>query len=98
MGNHILYVHFENNIYLREYLALLKTLNQHNNDISMSIDKSAFKTGYTIFAFNFGADNSNGYYSSGYVNRPKEGVLRLEVKFSTATTEPLNLIIFFQFD
>jgi len=89
---------FTNDIYLREYLALLKSLNQHDNEIAIPLDKEAFKTGYTIFAFNFGADNSTGHHSSGYVNRSKEGVLRMEVKLLEATTEALNLIVLYKFD
>jgi len=89
---------FKNNIYLREYFGLLRSTNQLNNNVKTFISKKDYKNGYTIFAFDLSADHSEGYYTSGYVNQPKQGVLRIEIKFSKATTETINALIFSEFD
>jgi hypothetical protein len=64
----------------------------------MFITKKNYKIGYTLFAFDLSCDHSEGFYTSGYVNPPKQGVLRIEIKFSEPTTKTLNAIIFSEFD
>jgi hypothetical protein len=44
------------------------------------------------------ADLSQGYTSAGYVNIPKDGVLRFEIHFSQALTTNINALIYCEFD
>jgi hypothetical protein len=89
---------FSNNLYLREYMEFIKIIRQFNNDVRCGIDYNSYKTGYTILAIDLSADNSDGYYSSGFVNQPKNGVLRIELEFANATTETINALIYCEFD
>jgi hypothetical protein len=89
---------FFNGQVLREYLSLIKVANQFNNDVRTCIEYDDFKKGYTFYGFDLSQDNSDGYYSSGYVNMPRDGVLRFALEFATATTETLNAIIYCEFD
>ena len=89
---------FENDSYIREYLELFRTSDQFDNDVRMPITFNDFKTSYTIFGFNLSQDLSQGYNSSGYVNIPRQGVLRFEIKFSRALETTINALIFCEFD
>jgi len=89
---------FEDDIYLREYFGLLRSTKQLNNNIKTFITKKDFKTGYTIFAFDLSPDLSDGYYTSGHLNLPKHGVLRLEIKFAKSTEHIFNALFYSRFD
>ena len=89
---------FDKDRYTREYINLCKASEQFDNDSRMLITKEKFKTGFTIFAFNLSQDFTQGYNSTGYVNLPREGVLRFEVQFAEPTTKIYNAIIYCEFD
>ena len=89
---------FTNDKYMREFINLYKVSEQFDNESRMLITKDKFKLGYTLFAFNLSQDFSQGYNSAGYVNLPRDGILRFEIKFATATTKIYNAIIYCEFD
>jgi len=89
---------FANDLYLREYINLFKVSDQFDNDARMIINKDKFKNGFALFAFDLSQDFSHGYNTVGYVNLPKEGMLRFEIKFAEATTKIINAIIYCEFD
>lgn len=89
---------FDNDLYMREYLELFRASEQFDNDARMPITFSEYKHSYTIFAFNLSQDLSQGYNSAGYVNIPKEGVLRFEIRFNQALDTTINALIFCEFD
>ena len=89
---------FALDLYLREYLNLLKVSDQFDNNAQMYITKERFKENFTLFAFDLSQDFSHGYNSVGYVNLPKEGMLRFEIKFAAATPKLINAIIYCEFD
>jgi len=89
---------FENDKYVREYLELYRVSEQLDNDARMQITKKNFKEGYTIFAFNLSQDLSQGYSSNGYVNLPKEGVMRFEINFKEQLASAINALIYCEFD
>jgi len=89
---------FESNLYTREYLELLNTASQYNNDSKMIINKSNFRNGYTIFGFDLSPDYSDGHQSSGYVNIPRNGVLRFEIQFAKNLETTITALVFCEFD
>jgi hypothetical protein len=90
--------YFSHSIFNREYLALLNTINQYNNDAKTLITKSNFKEKHTIFGFDLSRDFSYGYEQSGYVDIPKNGILRFEIHFENALDKTINAIIYCEFD
>ena len=89
---------FDNDTYMREFVELYRVSGQLDNDSRMMIDKDGFKHGYTVFAFNLSQDLSPGYPSVGYVNVPKEGVMRFEIHFSRPLDTNINAIVYCEFD
>jgi hypothetical protein len=89
---------FSENLYTREYLDLLNTISQYNNDVKTVITKDKFKNGFTIFGFDLARDLSDGYHQTGYVDIPRNGVLRFEIQFGEQLTTTINAIIYCEFD
>lgn len=89
---------FSKDLYTREFLNLYKVSDQFDNDSRMYVEKGKYKSGYTLFAFNLSQDCTQGYNSTGYVNLPRDGILRFEIKFASATTAIINAIIYCEFD
>jgi hypothetical protein len=89
---------FGEDLYIREFTELFRVSGQLDNDARMIITRDNYKTGYTIFAFNLSPDLSQGYNSSGYINVPRDGVLRFEIHFSQALSAIVNALIFTEFD
>jgi hypothetical protein len=85
---------FDNRLFLTPYLELCKVTNQANNTHRMQISKRNFEFGSTIWAFNICQDGSEGFPSSGYVNPPKNAIVRFEIVFKTPTTETINALFF----
>ena len=89
---------FSKRLFLKSYLALCKTTNQANNSFRMGISPRQFEHGFTIFAYNISQDGSDGSNITGHVNPPREGQIRFEVSFKTATEKTLNALFFCDFD
>lgn len=89
---------FDEDLYVREYMQLFNALNQNRTDTFASIDMYTFGHGKTIFAFDFAPDLSNGPGSSGHVNCIQKGTLRLHFRFKNRLAEPVNVLIFCEFD
>ena len=89
---------FPNQLYLREYLSVYETLNQLNTDASYSVDRFWYDNGNVLYGFNFSNDSTDDCYSAGYVNPIKQGTLNLHMKFSTAPTDNINVIVYCEFD
>ena len=89
---------FDNDKYMREFIELFRVSEQLDNDARMVVNRDNYKAGYSMFAFNLSPDLSQGYNSAGYVNVPKEGVLRFEIHFSQALDTIVNALIYCEFD
>lgn len=88
---------FENEKYIREYFSLFETSNQLNIT-NIDITREEFAEGYSIFAFNFIPDLSDGCTKSGYVSPLQKGTLRVEIKFSRPITEQITALIYCEYD
>ena len=77
-----------------EYMQLIQAIGLFNKnaDIDMSLDD--FKAGYTLFGFNLTPD----LCVTGHAQPIRDGNLRLEVGFSEALANTLNVIVYGIFD
>lgn len=88
---------FKRNIFVREFRALYRALNQTGTETHMRIDRSQFKE-KPLFAFNFAPDLSNGGSFSSHVNLKTEGHLRIQLRFGERLPEAVIAILFCEFD
>jgi len=85
---------FANNLYLREYKSLYESLGIKSIDQSLSISRTSYAQGYTLFAFNLKPDP----FADLAVTATRNGSIRVEIKFSQATAHTINLILFSEFE
>ena len=85
---------FENGNTLRNYFSFLESTGYVFNNSGIDIIRDDYNKGYTLLGFDFTPDLDE----SGCYHILKIGVIRIEVKFSTQLTEPVNLICYSEFD
>lgn len=85
---------FANNLYQREYVSLMQSLDLFNKNENIDLTHKEFKEGYTIFGFNLTPDLVIAGHSQPY----RDGNIRLEIGFSTALTHTVNVIVMGIFD
>ena len=85
---------FSTNKYLRGYYTLFEGIDRpvflHGNDIS----RKDYANGYTLFAFDITPDLCSG----DHFNLLKSGSLLLELSFAENLQQPINLIVYMEFD
>ncbi|XP_054162663.1 serine/threonine-protein kinase haspin homolog [Oppia nitens] len=88
---------FQNDKYIREYFSLFEVSNQLSHT-TCDITKDEFAEGFSIFAFNFIPDLSDGVAKSGYVSPLQRGGLRIELKFNYPLAEQITALIYCEYD
>ncbi len=89
---------YTNEIFSREFYSLYDNVDQNDGNFHPSdLEFSEFKTNSCFYAFDFSPDRSVGC-SSGHISLPKQGNLKIEIRFSTAPTKALKLMVFAEFD
>lgn len=67
---------------------------QHlNTNMNNGIDLEKFKSGYTFFTFNLTPD-----FDINQCQMPRDGNLRLELKFGGTLAQAINVIVYATFD
>lgn len=89
---------FENELFVREYMKLMQTLNQNGTDVYTDLNMSKFAKDTTIFAFDFAPDLTSGPGVAGHANIMTDGVMRLALRFSKQTPEAINVLIYCEYD
>lgn len=89
---------FEKGHYIQEFEALYDALDQNCTDPIIGINREEFRTGSTIFAFNFAPDLSNGAGANGHVNLIRRGELRIHIRFSKPLKTTTNLLMYSEYD
>lgn len=77
-------------------MGLYRSLGQFSARPIPSITYKEFANGYAIFPLNLALDMSDG--CDCYLNLIKRGTLRFEIRFNTAVTSVLSVILFCEFD
>ena len=81
---------FNNHLCVREYMALAQSLGLYNRDEDNDITFNDFRGGTAIFAFNMAPDlEISGAHGQPY----RDGNLRLDVKFSAALANAINVVV-----
>lgn len=86
---------FANNLYARNYSTLFSDTGILYSDAGNDISYSDYPNGYCLTAFDLTADMS---CRDQHWNIIKSGTLRIEVRFSRATTQTITAIIYSEFD
>ena len=81
---------FAHGRYIREYASLVESLGVLFTDKSVPITRAEFGTAYTIYGFDLTADQA----CSRCLSPTRNGIVRLEVKFTAPTVATLNVICF----
>jgi hypothetical protein len=89
---------FEKGIYNREYLGLFESLNQITTDSTISLTPKEWANGNTIYGFNFAPDLGDDCSKMGFSNPIRHGSLKLELKFSSALTETISVLVYCEYD
>lgn len=89
---------FKDGLYLREYLSVFDAYNQWSSDSVCNFRRDTYPYGYALLAVNFSPDSSDGCLGSGHISPAKRGNLRLELKFAEALPEPVNCLIYLEYD
>lgn len=63
---------------------------------TLDISRKQFENGYTIFAFNFTPDMSDG--SCGHSNLIQRGTMRIELDFRSKLPNPIVVLVYAEFD
>ena len=85
---------FSKNFYIREYMALMQSLEIYNKDEDVDITPYEFANGYAIFGFNLTPDLS----VAGHAQTSRDGNIRLEVQFATSLAQSINVVVTGIFD
>jgi len=89
---------FVKKIYTREYIGLFESLNQLTTDSTISLNLNDWANGNTIYGFNFAPDLSDDCCKMGFASVVKKGALKIELKFSTALTETISVLLYCEYD
>lgn len=85
---------FGNHMSLRSYFTLLESTGKSFTDEGIDITRDDYEKGYAMLAFDLSPDlEDNGCY-----HLIKKGNIRLELKFETGLTTPVNVVVYSEFD
>jgi len=85
---------FSNNIYARSYLSLFTDLNRYHKGQNINISYDEFLSGFTLHCIDLTPDMAS---SASHVSVTKNGNLAIDLKFGTALTETVSLIVFAEY-
>jgi len=85
---------FENDLYKADYLKSILHNTQHlNSNLNNGIELEDFALNHSLFTFNLSPD-----FDMTQCQMAQDGNLRLEVKFSKALSQAINVIVYGTFD
>ena len=85
---------FANNLCTRDYMKSIVQCTQHlNSNTNNGITMELFKNGYTFFTFNLTPD-----FDFNQRQMPRDGNLRLELKFAVPLPAAINVVVYATFD
>ena len=85
---------FANHQSLAGYISLFQGSGKYRRDEGLDFDRQEYEQGFTLFAYDLSPDLSE----EGYFNLAKEGSIRVELKFSNALPNTINVVAFAEFE
>lgn len=79
---------------LRNYFTLLESTGKLFTDHGLDIDRSEYEDGYALLVFDLTPDLD----PDSCFHMLKKGTIRLELKFGTALPEPVNVVVYSEYD
>ena len=89
---------FTNNLYAREFMSVYECLNQLHSEPTFTITKDEYKTGNVMFGFTFSPDPTDDCNKVGYVNPIRYGAVNINMRFSTALPNNINVLLYCEYD
>ena len=86
---------FTDNQYFRSYALTQRALGMYNTDDSNGLTLEDFAKGYGIYVFDLTADSSP---SGDHIQSEQTGNLRIDLKFKSALSTTINVILYAVFD
>lgn len=80
-----------NRNYSAAYVRLFEICDKINKDAGLTVSLNSYGKGYTFMAFSL--DPSD--FQDEFLNLVRHGNARLEIRFSTATTETINCLCYY---
>lgn len=88
---------FEKGLCVREYMSLMRALNQNSTDSICNMSLEDYKDNRIVIGINFAPDLSNGVNIEGKINPDKTGSLRIKLKFAEALKQQVTAMIYAEF-
>ncbi|KAF8784261.1 hypothetical protein HNY73_009965 [Argiope bruennichi] len=85
---------FDSDSYARSYLSLFTDLNRYHNFQNININYEEFKYGYALHAIDLTPDFASNESHTSVI---KNGNISIEIKFGTALTETVSLVVYSEF-
>lgn len=82
---------FDDNLYVRCYLAMFTDLNRFHNASNININYADYKEGYCLYVIDLTPDLAS---NESHVSVNKTGSLTIDIKFKSALDETLTLIAY----
>ena len=87
-------LNYGQNLYLAGYMTLFSGTGKQFQDEGCFIDREEYAKGYSLYAFDLTPDMAE----EGHFNLIKEGNVRVDVKFSVALPNTINVIAYGEFE
>jgi hypothetical protein len=85
---------FANNSFMSSYvMSIIRNMGHLDKNLNIGISPSDFKEKYPFFTFVLAPD-----FDTNTTQLPKQGNLKLDIKFASGLTEPISVIIYAVFD
>lgn len=85
---------FDLAMYARSYFSLFTNLSRFHHSPNINIDVSEYKNGYTLYAIDLTPDLASG---QSHTSINKTGNIAIDLKFDTALTETVSLVVYSEF-
>ena len=85
---------FSGNEFLRSYMTLFEGTGMLNDDKGHGIERSHYKDGFALYAFDLTPDMTEG----SHVDPIKHGNVRMDIHFKETLKETVNVIVYAEYD
>jgi hypothetical protein len=85
---------YKNGLYVTSFMDLFRSTGKLNQDEGNDIDRLDFAKGYALYAFDLTPDLTE----NESFNLARQGTVRVDLKFATALTNTVSVVVFAEFE